>query len=360
MKRFLLLLALFLGEGNTWAMPRHPMGYGGQPYINDFGGAINGEQLRAHLSDYCEMVKRDTGVELVVVTISNLEGLALEDYAVKLFKKWGIGKKGKDKGVLVLVATRMNEDAYSRSIVGVKIEVGYGLESVLTDGVCGEIIRKNFLPAVAKEDSTAAVKDGVIALAKFLDPGHEPEYDAEKDETFTSRMNPLELMWMGGFFQIFIVFLFYAWGQGRGSVYSNLIFCLPSLLMLFMLCGLFLAGTSFHPERLFPNLLSCLSISYVARNSFKLGQKGYGFGTILSGLVGAVIWLAGAIIGSALGAGGFEVSLLALACSLLCVFIQRWFAKYPWGGRGASGLFVGGFGGFNGGLSGGAGALWRL
>ena len=83
---------------------------------------------------------------MAVVTVPSLNGVPAEDYAVQLFKEWGIGQAKTDNGVLVLVAPNERE---------MRIEVGYGLEGILPDGLAGQIIRENFVPRFRDNDTTA-------------------------------------------------------------------------------------------------------------------------------------------------------------------------------------------------------------
>jgi uncharacterized protein len=92
------------------------------------------EVLNAKLSAYTEA----SGNEIAVVTIPALDGDPIEDYAVALFEEWGIGKAKEDNGALLLVARDDRE---------VRIEVGYGLEPVLTDAESAAIIQNVIVPA---------------------------------------------------------------------------------------------------------------------------------------------------------------------------------------------------------------------
>jgi uncharacterized protein len=101
-------------------------------YVSDFGRAIDSES-RQRLEAYCAAVERATGAQIALVTIPSLEGEPIEDVANTIFRAWGVGKKGKDEGVLLLLALR---DRRSR------LEIGYGLEGVLPDGLDGRILRE--------------------------------------------------------------------------------------------------------------------------------------------------------------------------------------------------------------------------
>jgi uncharacterized protein len=97
--------------------------------------------------------------QLVVATVSSLEGFSIEDYANRLFRHWQLGQKDKNNGVLLLVAPNERK---------VRIEVGYGLEGTLTDAVSKLIISESIIPHFAAKDMPAGVVQGVDDLVSVL------------------------------------------------------------------------------------------------------------------------------------------------------------------------------------------------
>jgi uncharacterized protein len=77
-------------------------------------------------------VERATGAQFAIVTVDSLEDEPVEDVAVRLFKEWGIGKKGTDEGLLVLLAIKDRKN---------RVEIGYGLEPLISDGYAGGVLR---------------------------------------------------------------------------------------------------------------------------------------------------------------------------------------------------------------------------
>ena len=102
-----------------------------QGYVSDFAGVLE-PNTRAQLEDYCARVEQATGVQMALVTVKSLNDTPIEDAANDLFRRWGIGQKGKDEGLLLLLAVQDHKD---------RIEVGYGLEPILPDGFVGSILR---------------------------------------------------------------------------------------------------------------------------------------------------------------------------------------------------------------------------
>ncbi len=104
--------------------------------VNDFTGTLD-SGWKSSIEELCIKVRNETGAEIGVAVISDLQGITIEEYAVKLFKKWGVGKADKDNGVLLLVSMQERK---------VRIEVGYGLEGVITDLEAGNIINDIIVP----------------------------------------------------------------------------------------------------------------------------------------------------------------------------------------------------------------------
>jgi uncharacterized protein len=102
-----------------------------QGYVSDFANVLE-PQLRAQLEAYCGRVEQATGAQMAIVTIQSLDGNPIEDVTNTLYRQWGIGKKGKDEGIMLLLAIQDHRD---------RLEVGYGLEPILPDGFDGAITR---------------------------------------------------------------------------------------------------------------------------------------------------------------------------------------------------------------------------
>jgi uncharacterized protein len=123
-------VALAIGAAAGWAVDWTALKP--QGYVSDFAGVIDATS-RARLNEYCGMVESSTGAQMALVTISSLEGEPVEDVANTIFRAWGVGQKGKNEGIMLLLAVG---DRRSR------LEVGYGLEPILPDGMAGSILRE--------------------------------------------------------------------------------------------------------------------------------------------------------------------------------------------------------------------------
>ena len=130
-------------------------------FVNDYAGLLS-PSARAQLEARLSQLEKDTSDEVAVATVNSLDGDTIEGYAVGLFEKWGIGKKDKDNGVLFLIAPTERK---------VKIEVGYGLEPILTDGRAGRILDNAVLPSFKKGDYETGIIAGVASIEDYLRNG---------------------------------------------------------------------------------------------------------------------------------------------------------------------------------------------
>jgi uncharacterized protein len=100
-------------------------------YVSDFGHVIDASS-RAEIEQYCTRFEQATGVQMAIVTVPTLDGEPIEDVANDLFRRWGIGKKGKDEGLLLLLSIQERRS---------RLEVGRGLEPIITDATSGTTLR---------------------------------------------------------------------------------------------------------------------------------------------------------------------------------------------------------------------------
>lgn len=129
-------------------------------HVNDFANVIT-PQTKQKLETWLDNFEKMTGTQIAVVTVKSLEGRSVEDYSTDLYREWGIGAKSgehRDKGALLLIAI---QDRKTR------LEVGYGLEGDLPDGLAGEIIRR-MRPELQKGQYSEAMTTGVRTLLDTL------------------------------------------------------------------------------------------------------------------------------------------------------------------------------------------------
>jgi uncharacterized protein len=151
------------------------------------------------------------------VTLRSLQGYTIEDFGYQLGRRWGIGQKGRDNGALLIVAPQERK---------VRIEVGYGIEGMLTDAQSRIIIEQVILPQFRRGDFDAGVSDGVAAILRVL--GGAPLDGAATHARTVANAPP---PWV--FFVFLILFFgFFAWriygawplllvGRGAGPWYGG-------------------------------------------------------------------------------------------------------------------------------------------
>jgi uncharacterized protein len=163
---------------------------------------------RAALTQKLADLEGRTTDQLVVVTVRSLQGLTIEDFGVRLGRAWQIGQKGKNNGVLLLVAPTDRK---------VRIEVGYGLEGTLPDAVASTIIQQTILPRFRAGDLAGGVTRGVDDIVSVL-TGNAAEWKARaaaaQPARFTRVMHgvaamlswlPQDLVIVIGFFLLAVV-----------------------------------------------------------------------------------------------------------------------------------------------------------
>ena len=122
--------------------------------------------VQLELEEYLLAVDRGSSAQIAVLTIPSLEGESLEEYAIEVSRKWALGEKGDNKGVLLLVAYEERK---------IRIETGYGAEGDLTDAKCGLIIRNVIAPEFKGGDYSEGIMKGVKAIAGIVAPQMESQ-----------------------------------------------------------------------------------------------------------------------------------------------------------------------------------------
>ena len=174
---------------------------------------------KAELTDKLKALEDKTTRQLVVVTVPSLQGDEIEDYGYRLGRAWGIGQKGENNGTLFIIAPSEHK---------VRIEVGYGLEGILTDALTSVILQTQVLPKFKTGDMAGGVEAGTDALIQQMsaDPSEAEQKaaaakaqleaaDADSSATYVHhRANPLSLI----FTVLFVVFVIGGVFGRRGGI----------------------------------------------------------------------------------------------------------------------------------------------
>lgn len=143
---------------------------------------------RAALTDAVAGLESKTTDQLVVVTLKSLQGTSIEDYGYQLGRRWQIGQKDKNNGVLLIVAPNERK---------VRIEVGYGLEGTLTDAIGKLIIENSILPRFKAGDFPGGIKRGVEDIIQVLS-GEAEEWQRRAAQSPSSDVAQPEVpVWLG-------------------------------------------------------------------------------------------------------------------------------------------------------------------
>jgi uncharacterized protein len=152
----LLVLTVGVALGQSFPSPRG--------YVTDEAQVLSPETV-ARLESRLAALEKDTTAQVAVAIVLTLDGYSVEEYAAAMFQKWGIGQKGKDNGVLFLVAFIESR---------VRIEVGYGLEPIITDGRAGRILDRDVVPYLRDDDFNRGITAGVAAIEEYIRSGAPP------------------------------------------------------------------------------------------------------------------------------------------------------------------------------------------
>ena len=134
---------------------------------------ILSDETRKAVTANLKAHEEKTTNQIAVLTVPTLDGVSIEEYAVTVFNTWKLGQKGKDNGVLLIVAPKDRK---------LRIEVGYGLEGTMTDGIAGSIIRNAITPFFKNNDYDRGIDEGVRAIINVLEGGQAPAETAKSGE----------------------------------------------------------------------------------------------------------------------------------------------------------------------------------
>lgn len=133
--------------------------------VVDEAGLLSARE-RDDLSQRLASFERSTSNQLVVVTLSSLGELSIEEYGYQLGRAWGIGTREHNNGVLLIIAPNERK---------VRIEVGYGLEGALPDAIAANIIQSQILPAFKHSNMAAGVSAGVASIIQATQGEYKPK-----------------------------------------------------------------------------------------------------------------------------------------------------------------------------------------
>ena len=189
-------------------------------YAQDYANVLS-KETESRINRLSTELQSRTGAQIAVVTIPTLEGEAIEEYSLALFRKWGIGDRKKNNGVLILVAVAEKKS---------RIEIGYGLEGALPDAKTGRIQDEAMRPGIEAEDYNAALLNGYKAVWQEVAKEYEQQLKTSSRTSPKSRSNTGIDFWdaLPGWMQILagvavLVFLLFDWFV-LGGFFTRLLF----------------------------------------------------------------------------------------------------------------------------------------
>lgn len=232
MKRLFVLLISFLFYVNSFAeIPEKP---NPAKLVNDFAKVLTKSE-RSELENQLETFARETSTQIVLVSVSDLDGYDPADFAQQIGEKWGVGQKDKNNGLVILLKPKTID---SRGQV--HISTGYGLEGVLPDAVVnGAIIDNEMIPRFKQNDYFGGLVAGINVIMEIS----KGEYTAEQYQ-----QNAQNKAGGGSLVSIIIIFivLLSLFGRGRRRRFYSPGRSLPFWLAMGLLSGSNRSSGSFN------------------------------------------------------------------------------------------------------------------
>lgn len=169
---FILFSTPLLGSSASAAANPIPAPVG-DIYVQDFANVLS-PQEKDELIRYGKSIDDKTTNQIAVLTVNSLGGMDIDEFANKAYRSYGLGTKEKDNGVLLVLAMKDKK---------VRIEVGYGLEGVITDGKAGSILDQYTLPYLKAGQPNLAVIHTYQAIAnEVTGKNQESKIEPEKQQ----------------------------------------------------------------------------------------------------------------------------------------------------------------------------------
>ncbi len=232
--------------------------------VNDYVGILNLSK-RNNIEKTLVEFSKATGVQIAIVIVSELCGYDKANYATILGEKWGVGQKGKDNGIVMLI-----KPTGSKGQRGAFIAIGYGLESVIPDVIAKEIIDREMIPHFKKKDFHTGISSACMVLMKLAQKEFSPE---EYSKTGKKKRWSLPVFIV---LLVILVFVFNIYKGARSYALTNSIGFWTALIMI---------STASRSHRGYYNSFSSGSNSFGGLGSGS-GFSGFGSGSFGGGGAG--------------------------------------------------------------------------
>lgn len=223
----LLLLCAFHLSGYSQDFPERPVP---PRLVNDFTGLLGNNEINM-LEQKLVAFNDSTSTQIAIVVVNDFKGYAKADYAQRLTEKWGIGQKGKDNGILILI-----KPSAPNSRGEIQIATGYGLEGAIPDLTCLDIVDNEMIPAFRKGDYYGGIDKAVTILMSLARGEFTAEQYGKNLKKSVSRGLPIGIIF------IIIFILIIIGGKGKSN-HSNIS---KSGLPFWVLLGMMNSGRNSH------------------------------------------------------------------------------------------------------------------
>jgi uncharacterized protein len=203
-----LFWTLFASQGFSQNIPDRPVP---PRLVNDFAGILKADEI-GRLESRLVQFDDSTSTQIAIVIVPSLGGYDVSDYAQRLAEKWGIGQKGLNNGILILVKPKTPD-----SDGKVKIAQGYGLEGAIPDITCAEIIDKEMIPSFRNDDYYGGISNATNILMSLARGEFSWEDYGQKAKKSSRKDSPVGII----IFIVIIIIILFA-GKSGGSNSKNI------------------------------------------------------------------------------------------------------------------------------------------
>jgi uncharacterized protein len=227
---FLLIVSLLAGSLYAADFPERP-----KPprLVNDLTGFLAPDES-SRLESKLEQFSRETSTQIAIAIVPDLHGYAPSDYAIRLAEKWGVGQKGKDNGILILVKPKTPQSKGE-----VFIATGYGVEGAVPDAIAKRIVEVEIIPEFKKGNYFAGLDKATTRIMELT----RGEYTAEQYIQRTKKKDESGIF--GLIIPLLLFFLFFVGGSSRRRRHATMGRNVP-FWTLFFLGGAGRSGGSFN------------------------------------------------------------------------------------------------------------------
>jgi uncharacterized protein len=204
MKKIFLLFFLFAGFQTVFAQKIEPRPNPPRA-VNDFANMLAPFQQQA-LEQKLDAYNDSTSSAIVIITVPDLQGYDIAEVSLKYLRDWGVGVKGKNNGVVILVSKNDHK---------ARIETGYGMEGVLPDILAKQIIDERMIPYFKNNDYYAGFNNAVDAIIAAAAGEYKADAKSQNNNVTFGKILPLIIIFL------VIVFLFSGKGGGGGGSYMS-------------------------------------------------------------------------------------------------------------------------------------------